>query len=88
MDSSFQINPDMNFAFQVRGWYDNQLSTNPNFQFQAYTMDSITGGNGNEIIKSISQIKDDNLGCGDKVIWQINIFTCGFYYSCWDYCLS
>lgn len=67
--SSFAVNPDIPEAHQLRGWYD---VTGKHATYQGYSNSgAIAGGAQNggkrDPLKYISQIKDENLGLGEKV---------------------
>jgi len=59
--SNFQINPDIPEAHQLRGWYDNG-----GVNQQMETLSGQGSGSGGGPYKTIGQIKDENLGMGDK----------------------
>merc|ERR1712226_1212434 len=59
--SNFQINPDIPEAHQLRGWYDNG---GMNQQMETLSGQGMDGGGGP--YKTIGQIKDENLGMGEK----------------------
>ncbi|KAI8818562.1 uncharacterized protein EV422DRAFT_537495 [Fimicolochytrium jonesii] len=68
--SSFAVNPDIPEAHQLRGWYD---STGKTAHFQGYSNagpGAVSGpgqnGGRRDPMKFISQIKDENLGLGEK----------------------
>lgn len=58
--SNFQINPDIPEAHQLRGWYDNGGENQ-----QMETLSGQSQGAGGPY-KTIGQIKEENLGMGDK----------------------
>lgn len=62
MSSYFQINPDIPEAHTLRGWYDNG---GMNEQMSSLSGQGMDGGSGGPY-KTISQIKEENLGMGDK----------------------
>lgn len=73
--STVQINPDIPQAHAVRGWYDATVreAGGGSFAFRSYDMGGgggAAGGNSTirpeDPFKYISQIKDENLGMGDK----------------------
>lgn len=60
--SIFHVNPDIKEAHELRGWFDNGGAN-----------DAITslsgqpgGGGGSGVFKTINQIKDENMGMGEK----------------------
>jgi replication factor A1 len=72
--SNVQINPDIQQAHAVRGWYDATVRTAPGgvYAFRTYDSSGAGGAGGSGAIrpddpfKYIGQIKDENLGMGDK----------------------
>jgi len=59
--SYFQINPDIPEAHSLRGWYDNGGS---NEQVTALSGQGMGGGG--DVYKTMNQIKEENLGMGEK----------------------
>ncbi|RKO86700.1 replication factor rfa1, partial [Blyttiomyces helicus] len=75
--STMSINPDIPEAHRLRGWYDTQGSS---MTFTAY---SNTGGGGGgsgrgDPVKSIQQIKDENLGMDEKPSYFVTRATLTF----------
>lgn len=60
-----EINPDMPEAHRLRGWYDSAGQTS---HFETYSTGMTSVGSGKDLVKSIAQITDENLGMGDKVL--------------------
>ncbi|KND02596.1 replication factor-a protein 1 (rpa1) [Spizellomyces punctatus DAOM BR117] len=66
--SMLSVNPDISEAHHLRGWYDTEGKTQ---QYQTYSTAGGTGvgtgtGGKREPFKCIAQIKDENLGMGEK----------------------
>ena len=71
--ASMQINPDMKDAHAVKGWYNNAVNSGQT-NFEMYTaegrgdMGGEPGKSGKkDSLKLIQQVRDENLGGGDKV---------------------
>jgi replication factor A1 len=64
--STMQINPDLPDAHQVRGWYDNQVDASTVFQTYSSEGGYDNGGGRNEVFKTIAQVKEENVGAGEK----------------------
>ena len=66
---SITVNPDIDEAYQLKGWYDGS-GRNETFQSHANTMSAATtGGSDRNATKTIAQIKDENLGMGEEADW-------------------
>ena len=74
-----QINPDLPEAHQVRGWYDNQVDATTVFQTYSAQGGFENGGGKNEVFKTIAQIKEENIGAGEKVIYFVLSFFSLFF---------
>ncbi|KAI8998395.1 replication protein A 70 kDa DNA-binding subunit [Gaertneriomyces semiglobifer] len=63
--STMMMNPDVPEARHLRGWYDAEGRTQ---SFQSYSSDGAGAGAAGrkDVTKFISQIKDENLGTGEK----------------------
>lgn len=79
--STMQINPDLPEAHQVRGWYDNQVDATTVFQTYSAQGGFENGGGKNEVFKTIAQIKEENIGAGEKVIYFVLSFFHYFFKS-------
>jgi len=63
--STISINPDIPEGHRLRGWYD---SVGGSVQFQAFAANAAPQGSiRKEDVKTIAQIKAENLGAGEKV---------------------
>lgn len=62
---SMSIDPDIDEAHSLKGWYD-AAGRSEQFQSHASAMGSATGTRGNEETKSVQQIRDENLGMTEK----------------------
>jgi replication factor A1 len=64
---SFAIDPDIDQAHQLKGWYD-ASGRNEQFQSHANTMSTVnaTSGGDRNAAKTIAQIKDENLGMSEE----------------------
>lgn len=67
---SMNVNPDINEAHNLKGWYDGSGRTEQ-FQSHANTMSTAnaTSGGDKNAPKTIAQIKDENLGMSDDTDW-------------------
>ncbi|KAL2913642.1 Replication factor A protein 1 [Polyrhizophydium stewartii] len=65
MGSTLSVNPPMNEAYRLRGWYDSKGSSMDFRTFSGGAGSSSSGSSRGEI-KTISQIRDENLGMGEK----------------------
>ncbi|OMH81163.1 Replication factor A protein 1 [Zancudomyces culisetae] len=63
--SSMVANIDIPEAYPLRSWYDGQGKM-AHFQSYAGGGGSLTAGQGGDELKTISQVKEENLGNGDK----------------------
>lgn len=63
--STMTINPDIDEAHALRGWYDGQGRVET-FQSHLGLSGAGTAGGTNDPYKNLAQIKDDNLGMGDN----------------------
>ena len=64
---TMNLDPDIDEAHKLKGWYDAQGRTDT-YQSHANTMGTAaaTGGGKQDQLKTISQIKDENLGMGEN----------------------
>ncbi|KAJ9597480.1 hypothetical protein L9F63_011665, partial [Diploptera punctata] len=62
--SVFQINPDIQEAHRLRGWFDNVGATQEHVSLSAMSTSSGAGGVGN--LLTLREAKMNQLGCGDK----------------------
>jgi replication factor A1 len=68
------LNPDIPEAHMLRGWFDT-IGQNTDAQSISQVGGQSGGvGGGSAERKLISQIKDENLGMGDKVKVDVDIF--------------
>ncbi|KAJ3119042.1 Replication factor A protein 1 [Phlyctochytrium bullatum] len=72
-NSSMHLNPEIQEAFYLRGWYD---SEGQSCQYQTYSQSGIgaagAGGDGGgrlDAMKTIAQIGEENLGMNEKPDW-------------------
>lgn len=67
---SMTIDPDIDNAYKLKGWYD---GTGRNEQFQSHvnTMSAVgaTSGSDRNAYKTIAQVRDENLGMGEDTDW-------------------
>lgn len=68
-NSTIMINPDIPEAYKLRGWYDKEGHT---MDGQSLTEARSGGGGGNTNWKSLSDVKNEHLGHGDKA----DYYTC------------
>lgn len=64
--SQLFINPDFPEAHSLRGWFD---SGGKNMATQSISKDMMSMGQRNEVRKTVSQIKQEGLGRGEKPDW-------------------
>ena len=67
---TMNVNPDIDEAYKLKGWYDGS-GRNETFQSHQNTMSTInatTGGDRNAY-KTIAQVQDENLGMGEDTDW-------------------
>lgn len=60
--SVFHINPDVPESHELKGWFDNGGASEQTASLSGQRMDGMSGG----VYKTIAQIKDENLGMGEK----------------------
>lgn len=64
---SMTVNPDIDEAFKLKGWWDGSGRTE---QFQSHqntmSLAGATGANSRDATKTIAQIRDENLGMSDE----------------------
>lgn len=60
------VDPDIPEAHKLKGWFVQQEQGGSMMEFKGYSGEMGAGG-GRDPPKVISQIKDDRLGCGEKV---------------------
>lgn len=68
---SMNIDPDIDDAFKLKGWYDGS-GRNEQFQSHANTMSAVSaagGANDRNAYKTIAQVRDENLGMGEDTDW-------------------
>lgn len=69
---SMNVDPDMNEAHRLKGWYDGS-GRNEQFQSHANTMSTVSatgaGANDKNQYKTIAQVRDENLGMSDDTDW-------------------
>jgi replication factor A1 len=67
---SMTVNPDIDQAHKLKGWYDAGGSTE-SFQSHANVMGAVgaTSGGRNDPHKTIAQVSEENLGMGENVDW-------------------
>jgi len=67
---SMSVDPDIEEAFKLKGWYDGS-GRNEQFQSHANTMGTVgaTGGNDKNAYKTVAQVRDENLGMTDDPDW-------------------
>lgn len=67
---SMNVNPEIDEAFKLKGWYS-ASGHNETFASHANTMSTAgaTGGAGRNDTKTISQVRDENLGMTDDTDW-------------------
>ncbi|KAK5124363.1 hypothetical protein LTR85_001580 [Meristemomyces frigidus] len=67
---SMTIDPDIDDAHKLKGWYDGS-GRNEQFQSHANTMSAVSaaGGNDRNAYKTIAQVRDENLGMGEDTDW-------------------
>ena len=66
---SMNVNPDIDEAHKLKGWYDG-AGRNETFQSHQNTMSAISAtGGGSNAYKTIAQVRDENLGMGDDTDW-------------------
>lgn len=67
---SMNVNPDIDEAYKLKGWYTASGKTEQ-FASHANTMSTVgaTGGAGKNDLKTIAQVRDENLGMSDDTDW-------------------
>ena len=67
---TMSVDPDIDEAYKLKGWYDGSGRTEQ-FQSHANTMSAVsaTGGNDKNATKTITQVRDENLGMSDDTDW-------------------
>jgi replication factor A1 len=67
---SMTMDPDIDEAFKLKGWYDG-AGRNENFQSHATTMGAVgaTSGGRKEDYKTVAQVTEENLGMGESTDW-------------------
>nr|POE93535.1 replication factor a protein 1 [Quercus suber] len=66
---SMSVNPDIDEAYKLKGWYDGSGRTEQ-FQTHQNTMSAVgAAGGGKDPIKTIAAIRDENIGMGDEAEW-------------------
>ena len=67
---SMTVDPDIEQAYTLKGWYDGE-GRNGQFQSHANTMSSVNAMSGGDrnATKTISQIKEENIGMSDEFDW-------------------
>lgn len=73
--STLMINPDIPEAYKLRGWYDKEGHT---MDGQSLTEVKSGGGGGNTNWKTLSDVKTEHLGHGDKADYYTCIATIVF----------
>ncbi|WPH00458.1 replication factor a protein 1 [Acrodontium crateriforme] len=62
------VDPDIDEAFKLKGWYDGS-GRDEKFQSHSATMSAMTSGGGRDQTKTIAQVRDENLGLSDNADW-------------------
>lgn len=68
---SMTVDPDIDEAFKLKGWYDVNGRTS-NFQSHANTMGAVgsaTAGGRKDDYKTVAQVGEENLGMGESTDW-------------------
>eukprot|EP00742_Colponemidia_sp_Colp-10_P012309 GILJ01013801.1.p1 GENE.GILJ01013801.1~~GILJ01013801.1.p1 ORF type:complete len:633 (-),score=108.41 GILJ01013801.1:50-1948(-) len=65
--SYIELNPDLSESIQLRAWYDNEGRTESVSSLSAAANKSAAGHSNQH--KTLSQIKDENIGAEDKPVW-------------------
>lgn len=66
---SMTVDPDIDEAYKLKGWYDGQ-GRNDTFQSHQNTMSTVNAAGGKrDDTKTIAQIRDENLGMSDDTDW-------------------
>ncbi|KAK5135705.1 hypothetical protein LTR08_004691 [Meristemomyces frigidus] len=67
---TMKVDPDIDEAFKLKGWYDGS-GRNEQFQSHQNTMSAVgaAGGNDKNTYKTIAQVRDENLGMGEETDW-------------------
>lgn len=66
---SMTIDPDIDEAYKLKGWYDG-AGRSEQFQSHANTMSAAAATSGGKnATKTIAQVRDENLGMGDETDW-------------------
>eukprot|EP00743_Colponemidia_sp_Colp-15_P012089 GILK01013646.1.p1 GENE.GILK01013646.1~~GILK01013646.1.p1 ORF type:complete len:644 (+),score=126.93 GILK01013646.1:77-2008(+) len=65
--SYIELNPDLPESIQLRAWYDNEGRTESVSSLSAAANKSVAGHSNQR--KTLSQIKDENIGAEDKPVW-------------------
>jgi replication factor A1 len=64
---SMTVNPDIDEAHKLKGWYDAGGSTET-FQSHSNTIGAVSGGR-NDQYKTVAQVSEENLGMGENTDW-------------------
>jgi len=71
------INPDLDIAHELKGWWDNEGC---NVATSSITVQGMRGGGGNEQVKMIGEVKHENLGYGsDRGEYYSTMATITFF---------
>nr|OQO32135.1 hypothetical protein B0A51_00978 [Rachicladosporium sp. CCFEE 5018] len=67
---SMTLDPDIDEAFKLKGWYDG-AGRNEQFQSHANTMGAVgaTSGGRRDEYKTVAQVSEENLGMGESTDW-------------------
>lgn len=65
---SMTVDPDIDEAFKLKGWYDANGRTS-NFQSHANTVGAATAGGRKDDYKTVAQVGEENLGMGESTDW-------------------
>lgn len=65
--STMSINPDIDEAFALRGWYDSFGAEQPFQSHSNAASTSFTGGFNRSELRNLNDVKDAQLGMSDKV---------------------
>lgn len=65
---SMTLDPDIDEAFKLKGWYDG-AGRNEQFQSHQNTMGAATSGGRKEDYKTVAQVSEENLGMGESTDW-------------------
>jgi replication factor A1 len=65
---SMTVNPDIDEAHKLKGWYDAGGSTET-FQSHSNAIGAVSAGGKNEQYKTVAQVSEENLGMGESTDW-------------------